>query len=134
MPTFTYLSSPIVVSGVTALNPDVLDLYVEEVKGDTFLASNGDWQEMHVTEEIIKVRLGFDVPFKVKFTANGVVLPPDLLDGKAKQMNWYIVPDFWKDNQLYSEGKVYTLASALDPTYLEIAGIKSKPSDNYRSL
>lgn len=31
IPIFTFLVSPIVVSGVTSLNPDVLDLFVEEI-------------------------------------------------------------------------------------------------------
>jgi hypothetical protein len=31
IPLFTYQVTPIAASGVTSLNPDVLDLYVEEV-------------------------------------------------------------------------------------------------------
>lgn len=86
---------------------------------------------MHVLDEKIKVRLGSDVDFKVKFTENGVILPHDLLDGKAKQLNWYIVPELWRENNIYNEGKAYALASTLDPYFLKLAGIQSKPVDNF---
>jgi acyl-homoserine lactone acylase PvdQ len=75
IPLFTYLLTPFAASGVTSLNPDILDLYVDEVKDDTFLASDGTWKPMVVEEETIKVRLGFDIKFQVRFTDNGVVLP-----------------------------------------------------------
>lgn len=83
IPLFTYSASPICASGVTSLNPDTLDLFVDEVKGDTFLASDGAWKQMTIIEETIKVRFGSSVSHKIRFTDNGVVLPRDLLEGKA---------------------------------------------------
>ena len=98
IPLFTYQITPFSASGVTSLNPDVLDLYVEEVAGDSFLANDGQWKPMRVIEEKIKVRFGFDVDFKVRFTDNGVVLPKDLLAGKAQQLNWFLVRQLWEQN------------------------------------
>ena len=83
IPLFTYVVSPIAASGVTSLNPDVMDLFVEQIDGETFLSEDGTWKPMQIIEEVIKVRLGTDVKFTVKFTDNGVILPRDLLEGKA---------------------------------------------------
>lgn len=101
IPLFTFSVTPIFASGVTSLNPDILDLYVEEVQGDNFLASDGQWKPMIIVEETIKVRLGSDIKYNVRFTDNGVVLPQNMLEGKAQQMNWYLVPEFWADNEIY---------------------------------
>jgi acyl-homoserine lactone acylase PvdQ len=96
---FTYQVTPIFASGVTSLNPDVLDLYVEEIRADTFLSSDGGWKPMHIIEEKIKVRFGFEVDFQIKFTDNGVVLPRELLEGKAQQLNWFLVKQLWEQNE-----------------------------------
>jgi len=50
-------------------------------------------------DEKIKVRFGFDVDFTVKFTDNGVVLPRELLTGKAQQLNWFLVRQLWEQNE-----------------------------------
>lgn len=44
MPLFTYQVTPTYASGVTALNPDVLDLFVEHIKDDSFLAADGTFK------------------------------------------------------------------------------------------
>jgi hypothetical protein len=53
---------------------------------------------MRMIDEKIKVRFGFDVDFAVKFTDNGVVLPRELLTGKAQQLNWFLVRQLWEQN------------------------------------
>jgi len=40
-------------------------------------------------------------------------------------MSWSLVSEFWADNSVYDEGKVYSLASTLDPFFLDLIGIKN---------
>ena len=62
MPFFTYARTPFGAIGATALNPDITDVFVEDVKGDQYLdAADQQYRDFEVTEEIIKVRFGSDV-------------------------------------------------------------------------
>lgn len=98
IPLFTYQVTPTYASGVTALNPDVLDLFVEEVKDDSFLAADGTFKPFQIIKETIKVRLGRDVDFEIRFTDNGVVMPVDILQGKTQQLNLFLVSQMWEQN------------------------------------
>lgn len=43
------------------MNPDVSDIFVEEVKDDKYLDSDGAWKDVKSYTEVIKVRFGSDV-------------------------------------------------------------------------
>ena len=43
-PVMTHGRSPIVSWGLTAINPDVCDLFIENLKDDTYLSSNQKWE------------------------------------------------------------------------------------------
>lgn len=84
VPQFTYGRTPFASWGVTALYPDNMDLYVEDVDGETYFdAVTGKYEPFETIEETIKVRLGFDVTLKHKLTRTGVVMPLDFIDGHA---------------------------------------------------
>ena len=91
IPDFTYKRGPFGTYGATALNPDVMDLFVEDVKEvngrEVFLdAKDQNYKDFEVSEETIKVRFGSDVPINIKHTSNGVVIPMDLLDDIANSL------------------------------------------------
>ena len=65
-PTFTYGRTPFGAYGGTALNPDVMDVFVEDVKErdgkEVFLdAEDQTYKEFEIKEETIKVRFGRDI-------------------------------------------------------------------------
>lgn len=74
-PIFSHVKTPFIAIGVTSMNPDTQDLFLEEVKDDKFLASDGTWTDVTVIHETIKVRFGSDVHYDIKATDNGVLLP-----------------------------------------------------------
>lgn len=42
---------------MTAINPDVTDLYIEHIKDDKYLTSNGqEWEPLNIYHETVKVR------------------------------------------------------------------------------
>jgi acyl-homoserine lactone acylase PvdQ len=59
-PAFTFGRTPYVSWGTTAVNPDVTDLYSETIKDDKYLYE-GEWRDLDIREETIKVRFGDDV-------------------------------------------------------------------------
>ena len=66
IPAFTYGRTPFSAYGGTALNPDVMDMFVEDVKEvdgrEVFYdAQDQTYKEFEVIEETIKVRFGRDV-------------------------------------------------------------------------
>jgi penicillin amidase len=81
-PTFTYGRSPHALFGVTALNPDVMDLFSETIKNDQYFYE-GMWHPIETTSEVIKVRGQADQTLKLRFTRNGVIIPRDLVSGPA---------------------------------------------------
>ena len=84
MPFFTYARTPFGAIGATALNPDITDVFVEDVKGDQYLdAADQQYRDFEVTEEIIKVRFGSDVVLRQRRTPNGIVIPNEILDDKG---------------------------------------------------
>ena len=56
-PTYTFGRTPHLSWGTTAVNPDVVDLYVETIKDDKYLYE-GEWRNLETREEVIKVRFG----------------------------------------------------------------------------
>ena len=65
MPYFTYSRTPFLAAGITSMNPDVCDLFVEEVKDNKYLASDGTWKDVNSYSEVIKVRFGKDIPLVI---------------------------------------------------------------------
>jgi len=54
---FTHGRSKHLAWGITALNPDVTDLFVEYLRMDTYLSKNKtEWEPIETRKEIIKVR------------------------------------------------------------------------------
>lgn len=86
VPQFLHGRTPFASWGGTALYPDNMDLYVEDVTDETFFdAVTGKWEPFKTVEETIKVRLGFDVTFTQKMSRAGVIMPLDFIDGQASQ-------------------------------------------------
>ena len=68
--------------GVTNVGPDVQDLYIEKINPDN---SNqyeymGEWRDMNVIEEVIKVNGGEDVILNVRETIHGPIISDVLED------------------------------------------------------
>ena len=129
---FTHMRSPFASFGVTASNPDVMDIFVESVKEkdgrQMFLdASDQTYKEFEITEETIKVRLGSDVTIQVKHTSNGVVIPPTILDDIANSLSPYLPREVVPTAEEQEDGKVYALAFVLDPM------VQKKHFDEYQT-
>lgn len=101
--------------GVTAINPDVIDLYVEYIRDDHYLSTNKTWEPLKYRYETIKVRGGEDVEIELKFTRNGVVIPMDLIDGQAHDLVPWISADTFKNPLIDGKQTVYALANVWDP-------------------
>lgn len=89
IPGFLYGRSPFASWGVTALNPDVVDLYIEDISEDGtqyYDAITEKYEPIETEEEIIKVRFGSDIVLKTQFTRAGVIMPLDILDGGAREI------------------------------------------------
>jgi penicillin G amidase len=43
-PSMTHGRTPYVAWGCTAINPDVTDLYIEQIADDKYLSSNQEWK------------------------------------------------------------------------------------------
>jgi penicillin amidase len=59
--------------GFTNLDPDVTDLYLEQVRGDKYLV-DGAWRDLGVRTETIRVAGGAPVSFTVRETRNGPLM------------------------------------------------------------
>lgn len=59
--------------GATAINPDISDIFVEQIKGDEYFY-DGQWHKLKKVKEVIKVRFGSDYEIEYNFTHNGVLL------------------------------------------------------------
>lgn len=59
--------------GFTNLDPDVTDLYLEQVRDDSYLVGD-DWRPLEVREETIEVAGGDDVTITVRSTHHGPLL------------------------------------------------------------
>lgn len=103
--------------GATSLNPDISDLYVEYIKDGHYMAGNTEtWEKIQETNEIIKVRFGSDIDFKIRFTRNGVLLPSDLIDGAAAAIQPWITGQLFKKPKYSGEIQAqYSMAHMYDP-------------------
>ena len=123
MPYFTYVKTPYLAGGITSMNPDVCDIFVEEVKDGKYLTSDGTWKDVSSYTEVIKVRFGSDVHHEIQYTENGVLLPKDLIKGGAKSLIFNIIPELWEQNdEIWENGKMYALAFTYDPLTHERLG------------
>jgi len=113
----THGKSDVASWGATSLNPDVSDLYVEYTKNDLFMAGNKDtWEKIEETTEVIKVRFGEDIDFKIKFTRNGVLIPSTWIDGSASAMQPWISNELLKQPREAGEIQAqYVMAHMYDP-------------------
>ena len=121
-----YARTPYASWGVTALYPDVMDLFIEDIQeenGTYFDAVTEKQEQYEILEEIIKVRLGSDVKLSQKVTRNGVIIPLDLLDGSAGQAMPWIPQEVLKD---LGPGKAYSIAWILDPIIQKKMGVEIK--------
>ena len=62
--------------GVTNVGPDVQDLYIEKINpsNDHQYEYNGEWQDMELIDEVIKVNGGEDVNLEVRVTQHGPII------------------------------------------------------------
>lgn len=101
--------------GITAINPDITDLFVEYLREDRYLTTDKTWDKLKFRYETIKVRGGEDVELELKFTRNGVIIPMDLIDGPAHDLMPWISGDTFKNPQIDGKSTVYALANSYDP-------------------
>ncbi|MGI9529636.1 MAG: penicillin acylase family protein, partial [Acidimicrobiia bacterium] len=62
--------------GFTNTGPDVQDLYVEKINPDNPLQYEykGEWLDMEVTEDVIRVAGGDDIPLEIRSTIHGPII------------------------------------------------------------
>ena len=74
--------------GVTNVGPDVQDLYVEKINPSNprQYEFEGEWREMDVVEEVIRVNGGEDVALDVLLTHHGPIVS-DVLDGTGDPLS-----------------------------------------------
>ena len=113
----THGKSEFVSWGATSLNPYVSDLYVEYIKNGQYMAGNRDtWEKIEETSEVIKVRFGEDIDFKIRFTRNGVLLPSSWIDGSASALQPWISNEILKQPTEAGEIQAqYSMAHMYDP-------------------
>lgn len=89
-PTFTHARTPVISYGVTAINPDATDLFVETIRDGThYLVGDDQWEPIQKSIETIKVKGRPDFEHVTYYTRNGVLMPQDMLEGAAKDtMPW----------------------------------------------
>lgn len=117
-PTFTHANTPIAVFGLTAINPDVADVWVEHLndKGEYKTNDGQDWAPLQVSHETIKVRFGKDVDLEIKHTRNGVIIPLDMLEGSAHDlMPWISSEVLSKNDVVDGVETAYALGNVYDP-------------------
>ena len=126
LPAFLYGRSPFAAWGVTALNPDVIDLFVEDIneKDDTYFdAQTGKYEPFIVYEDTIKVRFGSDVKVVHKVTRNGVLFSHDLLDEQAGEAVPWIPREVLKS---MDAGQSFSIAWIADPAIHKRMNIETK--------
>ena len=68
--------------GLTNLDPDVSDFYLEEMRGNE-VRREGEWVPLRVREETIRVAGGEDVPVRIRESSHGPIVS-DVLDQAAQ--------------------------------------------------
>lgn len=112
LPLITYGQSDYLAWGVTSLNPDVADLFSETIKDGKYLY-DGEWHDLTVLEETIKVRFGEDVKLKVELTRNGVLIDPMFTAGSAEDITPYLPTEYLQVDRTH-RGKIYSLGQSWD--------------------
>ncbi|GAA1612418.1 penicillin acylase family protein [Catellatospora bangladeshensis] len=79
--------------GFTNLDPDVIDMYLEEVDGDKVKAGDG-WEQLTSRQEVIKVAGGSDVTITVRTGRHGPLLS-DASESLAKLGGRYAIAMRW---------------------------------------
>lgn len=117
---FSHGRSPYVAWGVTAINPDVSDVYIEELKErNQYRTTKDKWADLKIVKDTIKVRFGSPYEFEIKKTENGVLIPNDLLDGSAGSLIPWIDNYVLHGDQVDGITKAYAIANIYDPFYLQ---------------
>lgn len=85
LPVISFGRSPFASWGTSALYPDVMDLFIEDVAEDgRYLdAVSGKYEPFDIISETIKVRFDSDITLNHQVTRNGVIMSEDFLDGSA---------------------------------------------------
>lgn len=114
--TFSHGRTPVLSWGMTAVNPDVSDIFVETIKDGThYLVGDGEWEPIMESHETIKVKGKPDLTHVTYYTRNGALLPPDLLEGSAKDMMPWISSDLLFSDEVDGVNKIYAMANVYDP-------------------
>lgn len=129
-PSFTHGASPVASFGLTAINPDVSDLFVEHIKDDQYLTSNGkEWAPLDIVTDTIKVRFGSDIKLETKRTRNGVLLPMDYLQGPVKDLLPWVSKDVFKTDMVDGKHVQYALGNVYDPLIAKRLGHDNNDHD-----
>ena len=129
-PSLSHGRTPVMAFGQTAINPDVTDLYFEEIKDKThYLSSNGQWEPLGSIEESIKVKGQPDYNLKIKYTRNGVLIPPDFVDGTARDIMPWISGDLLTSDVFNHQYRALSLANIYDPITVDRFENESKDFD-----
>ena len=116
VPVFSHGRTPVIAWGQTAVNPDIVDLFVETIKDGThYLVGDGTWEPIMQKHETIKVKGKPDVDLVMHYTRNGVLMPPDLIEGSAKDMMPWISSDVLWSDEVDGVNKIYAMANIYDP-------------------
>ena len=80
--------------GFTNVGPDVLDLYIEKINPDNpnQYEVNGQWVDMTVVQETIKVAGSSSIDLTVRYTRHGPVVYDNPTDHQKIQDTWGIEP------------------------------------------
>jgi penicillin amidase len=110
--------------GVTNLGPDVQDLYIEKINpaNPDQYEVNGQWADMTLVNETLKVKGGADVPLKIRYTRHGPIIT-DVYDLK----------DFAQQSGL-DPAYQYAFAfrwTALDPSFIFRSVLKLDRAQNW---
>lgn len=132
-PSLTHGRSPIVSWGLTAINPDVSDVFVEYIKDDQYLSANDQWKPLDTKTEIIKVRFGADVQLPLRFTRNGVIISSELLDGAAHDLVPWVSRDILQNDVVDGQSAVYALGNVYDPVISDQFDWK-EPDLNFKTV
>jgi acyl-homoserine lactone acylase PvdQ len=98
------------------MNPDAQDLFLEEVVYGKYLASDGSWKEVGTIHEVIKVRLGAEVHFDIRYTDNGVLLEKNILHKQVRAFSQHLNQQVWEsDDELWNSNFQYAYAMSMDP-------------------
>jgi penicillin amidase len=114
--------------GLTNVNPDVQDLYIEKINPDNPLQYevNGEWVDMTVIEDEILVAGEDPVPITIRYTRHGPILSD--VDDDMAALNETT------DLEIPEHFAVSLKWTALEPTHVMSAIIRMNLADDFRSF